>query len=230
MKVKYKLSLLGIIIGTFLLGCTKNPSDPEYQKEISVFGFLWGNEKLTVDHAVLVSFSQPIMAYYDLNEAAIQNAVVTITEASGGDVYTLKNTPQKPGYYFNEELLVKPKTTYNLTVEVDGKVVTASTTVPPTMDIKTELFRSDTVNYVHHTNLGYDKPIYLDGELEDQIILVDMFCNETYEKAEYIYPFHDSHKFPEDQEEMTVAVTASRVTSRLWCRIKTLFRMNTRGM
>ena len=201
MRQTHNYILLTIIMLTFLFGCSNNPADPNYQKEISVFGYLWGNKRLTIDHAIFISYSQPITDYYDLNEAAIHNAVVKITESSTKDVYILNDTPEKPGFFFNDSLQIKPNTTYQLQVEVDGKIATASTTVPPILVIETELFESDTVNNVIRTNLGYEKPVYLNCESENQIIVVDMFCNEPYDNAEYIYPFHDEHKFPEDQEE-----------------------------
>jgi len=127
-----KRSILFILILIiFIIGCEKNPSKPDYQKEITVFGYLWGDKSLSVDHAILVSYTQPITASYDLNQAGISSANVTITAESSGDIYQLQETLEKPGFYFNENLIVNPKETYNLRIEVDNNVVTATTTVPP---------------------------------------------------------------------------------------------------
>ena len=198
MKHAYKFVLIGITVLSVVYSCNENPAKPDYQKEICVFGYLWGNERLTDDHAIMITFSQPITDYYDLTDAAVTGAVVTITDPDSV-VYVLNDT-WRPGFYFNDSLLIKPKTTYSIRVEINGEIVTASTTVPPLLTINTEL-RKDSINYVARENLGYEKPIYLDCELEDQIILVDMFCNEDYENAEYIKPFNDEHKFPDNQEE-----------------------------
>lgn len=196
---KNKWIWLTLTLTSFLYGCQKNPTTPDYQKEITVFGYLYGNEKLTSEHAILIAYTQPILKYYELNQAAIRGAVVTLREADTGLIYQLKDTPEKPGFYFNDSLLVKPKTTYHLRVEVDGKVVTASTMVPPILKVTTKL-RQDTINYVYPKNLSREMPIYLECESIDQIVLVDMYCNESYKNAEYITPFLD-HKYPADQEE-----------------------------
>ncbi len=186
-----------LITGT---GCEKNPTKPGYQKEISVFGYIWGNKMLTADHAIMISYTQPIYDYYDLNDAAIQNATVTLTNESSGETFPLIENSEKPGFYYNDSVFIAPNTTYSLRAEDDGNVVTAQTTVPPELKMTTEL-STETVNNVLRTNLGYDKPVRLECENQEQIILVDMFCNESYENAEYIYPFIEDQKYPEDQDE-----------------------------
>jgi hypothetical protein len=169
-------------------GCDKNPAAPEYQKEVTVFGFLWGNEYLTADHAMMLSYSQPITAYYDFNQAAIRGAEVSLTEIGSGVSHFLMESPEKPGFYFNDLVFIKPKTSYTLRISVDGREVTATTTVPPQLELQTEL---DTVNVnqVNHTNLSKSIPIFLDCESPEQVILVDMYCNESYETAEYVTEF-----------------------------------------
>ena len=195
-----RLILFILTLAIFIINCEKNPSKPDYQKEISVFGYLWGNESLTSDHAILISFTKPITDQYDLDQAGISGANVTITEAISGDLYQLQETSEKPGFYFNENLLVKPKETYNLRIEVGGNIVTASTTVPPSLTIETELSK-DSINNVSHKNLSKRKPIFLECEDVGQLVMVDMFCDEEYQNAEIINPFHDSHKFPSDRQE-----------------------------
>ena len=191
------LFFIGLV---WFTGCDKDPSGPQYQMEMSVFGFLKGSEFLTTDNAILVTYTQPIEKYYDLDKAGIQNAHVTLVKDNEERLILLHSTPDKPGFYFNEDELIEPGATYHLTIEIDEKVVTASTKVPQQLLQITEL-SSDTINYEKHTDLGYKKPIYLECEKEDQIILVDMYCNESYQLAEYIYPFHDNHEFPSDQDE-----------------------------
>lgn len=203
-------TIILVLLGILLIagaGCEKNPAKPGYQKEVSVFGFLWGNEALTAEHAIMISYTQPIYDYYDLNDAAIKNAVVTITDASSGELFQLTEDSERPGFYYNDSLIVAPKTTYLLRIHVDGSVVSAHTTVPPELKMTTEL-STETVNNVYRTNLGYDKPVRLESENPDQIILVDMFCNESYENAEYIYPFIEDQKYPEDQDEYDQGMNA----------------------
>lgn len=190
--------LLSTLIVWF--ACDKNPSAPEYQKEIAIYGYLWGNEPLDAERAILISWSQPISSYYDLNKAAISNAKVSLRDMTNDIEYSLEDAPERPGFYFNDMLIIHPKTIYKLTVEVEEKVITATTTVPPELKLTTKLL-PDTVNIEKRDDLGIRKPIFLDCEDVDRLVVVDMFCNEAYENAEYINPFADNHKFPDTQEE-----------------------------
>jgi hypothetical protein len=183
-----------------IAGCTQNPSGPEYKKDIVVYGYLWANQPLSEQHAILISYTQPLDRFYTLDNAGIANANVTLTNETTDELFVLEDTDVKPGFYFNNSVTIQPNTTYTLEIGVDGKTVTAQTTVPPTLLQTTEL-RSDTVNRVSHTNLGYDKPVTLQTENDDQVIMVEMYCNEPWQTAEYIYPFHDDHKTPSDQDE-----------------------------
>ena len=200
MKLMNKMLLFGIIVLCFLIACDKNPGAPKYQKEITIFGYLRGNESLNADHAIMIAYSQPVTNYYDMQKAAITGATVIMKDITNDILYPLKDTLERPGFYFNDTLLIQPKTTYQLRVEIDGKVATATTTVPPELIISTEL-SEDTTNAVYRKNLGTEKPIFLQCENEDQLVVVDMYCNESYQNAEYVYPFHESHKYPENQEE-----------------------------
>ena len=182
------------------LGCSKNPTKPDYQQEISVFGYLWGNRNLTMDHGILITYTQPITAYYDPATAAVRDAQVILKDMDSGASYELHDSDAKPGYYFNPDVLIAPRTTYELTVMAAERTVTARTTVPYKLEQTTEL-KTDAVNPVNQKNLGYDKPIFLQCESADQIVYVDMFCNEPYDQAEYIYPFTDQYKNPQSQEE-----------------------------
>ncbi len=200
--MKYKL-LLFILFSVFAIilisGCEKNPSEPDFQKEITVFGYLYGNETLGPEHAIRIFNTRPVTSYYDPNEAAVKDADVAITQQSNGTVTKLISSAGNPGYYYNNSLQILPKETYLLTVKVDDKIVTASTTVPAELETESQL-SPDSVNYENNTNLGYDKPVFLEFEDTDRIIMVEMYCNEPYNNAEYINQFN-GHKYPEDDEE-----------------------------
>ncbi len=198
MSYLHKLLLIVFAGLLFIAGCAKTPAGPDYQKEISIYGYLWGDEPLTAEKAILVTYLQPLDADYSIDKAAIRNAAVTITEIGSGVVTELKDSP-KPGYYFNENLIIKPKTTYELRINVDGRTVTAQTTVPPELKLTTVL-KSDSINQVYYEGLAQEKPIFVECESPDQIILVDMYCNEPLENAEYINPFFGQKK-PQDIQE-----------------------------
>jgi len=197
MNMRNRYLIIALILLS-LFGCEKNPTTPEYQKEVAIFGYLWCNKPITADRAIMITYTQPIDAYYDLDQAAIQEAKVTITEVNSGKLYELEDS-DKPGFYFNDSLIAKPKTTYVLEIVVADTIVTAMTTVPPTLAIQTEL-STDKVDSVYHDNLSKEKPIFIDCESEEQIIVVDVYCNESWENAEYINPFWGRDR-PEEREE-----------------------------
>jgi hypothetical protein len=191
MKIPNKYLLIVFLL-LLIFACGKNPNTPDYQKEIAVFGFLLGNKSMTADRAIMITYTQPIDEFYDLGQAAIQDANVTITEVNSGKVYILEDT-EKPGFYFNDSLIAKANTDYLLKVEVDNKIVTAMTTIPTDLGIQTEL-STDTVDSVYHDDLSKEKPIFIACEDGEQIIVVDVYCNESWEHAEYINPFWGQEK------------------------------------
>jgi hypothetical protein len=200
MKRFFSSILIAVILLMWNAGCDKNPAGSEYQKELTVFGYLWGGERLTADHAVWIAYTKPITAYYEADQAALRNGDVTIREQDTGAVYRLREQSGRPGFYFNDSLLVRPKAAYLLSVVAEGKTLTAATTVPPQLEMTTTL-RTDTVNVVKPEKLSRVMPIFLQCENPEQVVLVDVNCNEPYQNAEYIHPFHESMKHPQNQEE-----------------------------
>lgn len=195
------IHIIMILSVLFLLqSCDRNPERPEYEKEITVYGFIKGNDFLTEERAILITYTRPVTEVYDLSEAAVSGAVVTMIKNDEERLIRLHENPSKPGFYFNENEWIEPQSTYHLSIDVQGETIIASTTVPPELILATDL-SPDSINDVFQSNLGYEKPIYVDCADEEQIILVAMYCNEPYSKAEYIYPFHEDHIYPSDQEE-----------------------------
>lgn len=194
-------TLFGLIASFLLLtGCDESPAKPEFSPEISIFGFLWGGESLSADHAILITYTQPADAYYDVNTAAVRDAQVLLTDIRTGTALTLSSDEDNPAYYYNPEILIEPGETYELSVITEKITITAKTTIPPQVTFETEL-STETVNNAYHENLGYEKPVYIECPVEDQLIIVDMYCNETWQNAEYIYPFSDARKNPQSREE-----------------------------
>ena len=180
--------------------CEKNPQNSVYRKEVTVFGYLWGNQPLGLSNAISIHYSQPLDREFSFESAAIQNARVTLTDSVTGESWALKDE-QNPGKYFNENLVIRASTTYLLQIETDDRIITASTTVPPAPAFETDL-KTDEVNVEFQKNLGYEKPVRVTCEhcLDSQMLLVDMFCDEPYENARYINPFFGQDK-PTSQEE-----------------------------
>ncbi|MBN1543194.1 DUF4249 family protein [candidate division KSB1 bacterium] len=196
----YRLFALALFAFILTIACDKNPNGPDYQKEIAVFGYLWGERALDEQRAILITYSQPLDKNIDIQTAALSGADVHLIELNSGVKWRLTENPDRPGYYFNVQVTASPEATYRLDIQADGKQVTATTTVPPRLEQVTEL-RSDTLNVVCRDNLSRSKPIFLDSTDPEQIILVDMYCREPLENAEYINPFDKNNPFPGDLEE-----------------------------
>ena len=126
----------------------------------------------------------------------------------------------RPGFYYHEEFFIKPNATYQLTVEIEDDLVTATTIVPSLLTLETKLDTA-AVNYVYRDNLGFEKPVKLFCENEEQIIYVDMFCNEVWQKAEYLDSF-GSHAKPENQEEYDQGKNAEPRHIQAFMRLKDL--------
>lgn len=197
---RIRRAMFALCVPLIWTGCGKNAASPEFKPEISIFGYLWGNEKLDSSHAILVATTEPIMQSYDIKSAGIREAEATLIEASSGRVTVLRDAEDRPGFYFNDSLTISPKTTYRLRVRTGEKELTAVTTVPPPLAVNT-LLRRDTVNAVRQKNISRDFPVFISSESPEQIILIEMFCNETFENAQYIHPFDDKHKKPGNRNE-----------------------------
>ena len=198
--IKYNIIVWIVLIGLHMIGCDNNPEKPVYQKEVTVFGYLWGNQPLDQSRAIAVHYSQPLDQVFSIESAAVRNARVTLTDSVSGESWVLKDT-DIPGKYYDESLVIKPMTTYLLQIETDNKIITASTTVPAVPTLTTDL-KIDEINQEYQKNLGYEKPIRVNCAQcpDDLMMLVDMFCNEPYENARYINPFFGQEKSSNQEE------------------------------
>lgn len=199
MKILNKCLILIVLLVILISGCEKNITAPDFQNEMTVFGFLWGERYLTEDQAIMIGYTKPIREYYEWEEAAIKDADVTLFDMTTGDTTTLVMSDNKLGYYYNESLLIQPRHTYKLTIVVDGKTVTSTTTVPPVLQINTNL-KTDNVNVDTYEGLGVRYPIFVNCEDEDQVLLIDMFCNEDWEDARYVTKIFGQEK-PNDEDD-----------------------------
>lgn len=198
---RYLYTIVGIVLSQLLMtGCDESPAKPDFDPDISIFGFLWGGESLSEEHAILITYTQPPEAYYDINAAAVKDAEMTLMDVTSGTAYPLTANEDNPAYFYNSDLVIQPNTTYQLSVVTDELTATATTLVPPAITLETEL-NPDAVNNEFHENLGYEKPVYISCSNQNQLIMVDMYCNEEWNTAEYIYPFTEYDKNPGSREE-----------------------------
>jgi len=134
---------------------------------------------------------------YRTEDLVIEDALVTLRKEGSEETDTLAMV--EPGYYANGAVTIEPRTTYHLSVRIDGEdPVTATTTTPypfEVYDVPKEL-----PERMVHSSVADSFPITLACDEEEQIFLVDVYCLEDWENAFYISPFGD-HDKPEDYSE-----------------------------
>lgn len=181
-----------------LSGCGKgDTTGPEWEKEIVVFGYLYVNETVNEGNALFLSRTMPVDEYYDIDEAVVTGALVTLRKEGAGKPDTLAMV--RPGYYANPAVAVEPVATYHLRVEIEGEdPITASTTTPWPFEVFAE--PKALPDSMVHSAIADSFPIHLDCESEDQIFLVDAYCLEEWENAFYIEAFGPDEQ-PQDYDE-----------------------------
>ncbi len=118
-----------------MVGCKEPTSPNEYRNELVVCGFLITHDYI---HTITVRRTARIDEFYTPEAVAITNALVIV---AGNDIIdTLVHDPRAPGTYKSSTLslrwVVKPATTYTLTVIAPGyPVVTGVTTVPDAIQL-----------------------------------------------------------------------------------------------
>jgi len=182
-----------------LLCCQGTNDSVEYEKQIFLFAYLKGNQYLTRDQAVWLSYSQPLFEKYDARQAAISGANIVLTDSTTAESWSLSEDSTRKGFYFNKQILIKPRHTYQIHITIGDNIVTASTKVPPILEINTSL-NEKVKNHVEIDSIRSRYPLILGCSKPDQLILIDLFCLESYNNAEYINPFGDQ-KYPKDEEE-----------------------------
>ncbi len=129
MKIIKYLSVICMVI---FLGCNIQDVDEPYEKKIVVFGNIQAN--LPMVDTLFVSQTASVDEEVDADELWITNANVKISSEDGTEI--AQPVTGMPGRYLTrKDYIYRPGTKYNLTVEVDGKTLTAETTTPEKMEI-----------------------------------------------------------------------------------------------
>ena len=177
-----------------LAGCSGDTTAPQDAGTIAVFGTLYIGK--TIDEpGIRVSRVQPIEAPYDRDEAAVNDALVTIRREGAPAPDTLRLA--RPGEYVGSGFSIAARTTYHLRVVVPGgPEITATTTTPDSFSAS----GGPPHGPVEYEALQDLYPILVRCENAKQILLVDAYCNEDWEDARYVNPF-GSRNAPEDYDE-----------------------------
>ncbi len=179
-----------------LAGCSGDTTGPETRREVAVFGYLFTGETVSEGNAIHVSETRPINESYDPAEAAIDDAVV-ILQKSGEAPDTLAHVG--PGAYADPDLVIAPRTTYDLRVEIPGhETVSATTTTPSGFVAHREprvlpgTMRLPAIPDSFAIAIACDDP--------DQMLLLDVYCEENWRDAVYVNQVGDRRR-PSDYEE-----------------------------
>jgi len=189
-------AVAGLVAAFALAGCSGDTAGPATADEVAVFGYLYVGEPVTAANAIRVSRVQAIDEVYDPEAAAISDAIVTLTR-DGGVAEVLE--PVGAGAYADSALVIEPRSTYRLRVEIPGgRVVEASTTTPPAITITGGPPEAPAT--VRHEVLQADYPVFVGCDDPKQILLTDVYCREEWQDAVFIYPIGPEDT-PQDYEE-----------------------------
>ena len=146
----YKLLIISILT-TIILSSCESFDLPEMDDKITVEGWIEEDKPPIVILSKAIGVDTVKRNLSDLNEYLIKWAKVTVSDGEHSEVLTGKfNFRYYPPYiYTTGNLVGKVGKTYSLTIEYQGSVITAQTTIPPHVDIDTAyaVASSDTDDY-----------------------------------------------------------------------------------
>jgi len=152
---------------------------------------------MTDSNAVYVGRNLPVLDLYDDEEAAVRDATVLLLEEGAAAADTLRQVA--PGRYNAPEVIVKPRTGYHLRVEIPGReTITATTVTPAPFEVADEPLALP--EEMKHDEIGDKHPITFTCDDPRQIFLVDVYCIEHWEDAEYVEAF-GTNDSPDDYDE-----------------------------
>lgn len=131
--MKLTIFILGAIL-VCLNGCSEPTYPGSYSNQVVVQGYLMANQPID---SIIVRRTARLEEYVSSTALALSGSLVVVT--GNGVADTLREMTGYAGYYTSLRVpqnIIKPKQTYALYVRTqDGRVVTATTTVPDTFRI-----------------------------------------------------------------------------------------------
>jgi hypothetical protein len=185
-----------LLAALVLAGCGKNPTKPTYVSETVLFGYLYVGETVDSTNALWLGETRPVDAYYDSTRAAVSGALVLLQAEGAPLPDTLRMVA--PGRYANPAVVVAPHTRYHLTVLAGAAALTASTTTPGSLTMSAE--PQILPGVMPWSAIAGTYPMIVDGPDPEQLMLVDVYCMESYTNAEYVNPFANQST-PKDYKE-----------------------------
>ena len=141
-----RCAFIVLCMTVIVIGCQDLPPN-DYIERIVVEGFLITNHGVD---SIIIRKSLPVNVAYDPQVAGIVHAQVTITV--DGNVYTLMEKDTTSGFYYlpASVLTIRSGKTYNLEIHTGDAVVKASTIVPDSIKLTSQL--PDTLQYPSDPN------------------------------------------------------------------------------
>jgi hypothetical protein len=196
-RLRFLPAGFAVLLFVCVLGCAGDTTAPATREEIVVSGHLYIGETVSIDNSILITRTQPVDEFYDLEEAAVTDALVLLRKEGRDRADTLQMV--SPGRYAAPHVAIEERTTYHLSVEIDGESsITATTTTPHAFEMTRE--PRQVPETMRHDEIPDIYPMLLTCPEEEQIFLLNVYCLEEWQDARYINPFGD-HDQPEDFEE-----------------------------
>lgn len=158
-----KIAILLFNLLLVVSGCKKNidVKIPDYVQKLVVEGRIEAGAK----PSVYLSYTAPYFGNVatNLEDLAVKGALVTVSDGSTTD--TLKDPFGKGYFYFAGNMVGAVGNTYLLTIVLNGKTYTASTTIYPQVKLDSlwfKVLRDDSLGFVyaHITEPGHTKDNY----------------------------------------------------------------------
>jgi hypothetical protein len=177
-------ALAALLLPTLLGACGSNSTRPGFDPQIVVFGYLYVGEPVSGLGGIHLGRTMPVDEHYDVGQAAILNAFVTLRADSAVLADTLPR--MGTGVYGNPAVIIRAKTTYHLEIRVDGKTITATTTTPAAFETPREP-RVMAAGVMRQSAIADSFPIVVACPDPGQIFLVDVWCAEDWQNARFIH-------------------------------------------
>lgn len=174
-----------VLLPLLLSGCGGAPTKPEYVEQIAVSAYLYVGETVSRANVILLTRTRPVDEYYDADEAAIRDAIVTLRADDTALEDTLRMVA--PGCYANAAVVIRPLTTYHLKAQVGGTTITASTTTPIAFNVlHAPLVMPDVMR---QSAIADSFPLVVSCGDPEQVFLVDVYCLEDWQNARSVLTF-----------------------------------------
>ena len=159
------MNLIKIIIASlFLISCSNEAKIAEIDtaSKVVVDGWIEKNDVSYVILSKSVPINQEVNQYNAFNYV-IRNAKVTISDGNTEEILSLKTSQDRipPYIYYGKDIIGTEGKTYTLKIEYNGKVITATTTIPNSVNIDEVTYqKQNTFDTKGNLHIQFTDPIH----------------------------------------------------------------------